>query len=209
MKQFEYYEFIAILIPGVILLYGLSLVFSEVKPFLGQAISLGEFGLFFILAFASGHLLQAFGNALESAYWKIHGGMPTDWVRSDKHRLLANSQKEQLEKKMGINFNLPDFVLSKIAQSDWKPMVGQIYAAIEKGCLNKRTDIFNCTYGLFRGLAVSFLFLTISVLIKGITFWPSGVLCLIFLAISVYRMHRFGRNYARELFIQFLQLKNE
>ena len=208
MNKFEYYEFVAILIPGVILLYGLSLIFNEIKPFLGQDISIGEFGLFFILAFAFGHLLQAFGNALESVYWKIQAGMPTDWVRSEKHGLLGNLQKEQLEKKARDYFGMPGFSFSKTNSGDWASLVRRIYSAVEKGGQNRRADIFNCTYGLFRGLSVSFLLLAVSILFKALFCWPWSILCLVLFAISIYRMHRFGRNYARELFIQFLQLKD-
>ncbi len=109
VRQFEYYEFIAILIPGVIFLYGLSLIFDKVKPILCYDISLGEFGLFFILSFAVGHLLQALGNALEYVYWRIQAGMPSDWVRSKKHELLGKSQLGQLEEKTKDFFRLSDF----------------------------------------------------------------------------------------------------
>ena len=198
----------AILIPGVIFLYGLSLIFNEIKPFLGQDISLGEFGLFFILSFAVGHLLQALGNALEYVYWRIQAGMPSDWVRSEKHELLGKSQLGQFEERIKDFFRMSNFSFSTTSSSEWASFVRRIYAAVETDGRNKRVDIFNCTYGLFRGLSVSLLLLAISNLFRDIHRWPWSILCVVLFAISLYRMHRFGRNYARELFIQFLQLQD-
>jgi len=207
MKQFEYYEFIAVLIPGVILLYGLSLVFKEVTLVFGQNISLGGFGLFFIISFAVGHLLQAFGNIFESVYWRFNSGMPTDWIRSGKGSLFDEATREELGKRIQQHFKLKDFNFDEVSCGEWNSIVRQIYIQVEKQEQNRRVDIFNSYYGLFRGMSVSFFILSICILIKSVHLWPWVIFCLALLAVSMFRMHRFSRYYAKELFLQFIQLK--
>jgi hypothetical protein len=64
-SKFNAYEFIGILAPGGTILFGLALIFPELKAvFFEQGFSLGDLGLFVILAFVAGHLIQAVGNAL-------------------------------------------------------------------------------------------------------------------------------------------------
>jgi len=208
MKQFEYYEFIAVLIPGVILLYGLSLVFREATFFLGQDISLGKFGLFFIISFAAGHLLQAFGNIFESVYWRFNSGMPTDWVRSGKGNLVEETMRKQLRNRIQEHFKLKDFTFDEVSCAEWNSIVRQIYIEVEKQGQNRRVDIFNSYYGLFRGMSVSFLVLSICILLKSVHLWPWAIFCLALLVISMFRMHRFSGYYAKELFLHFIQLES-
>lgn len=208
MKQFEYYEFIAVLIPGVILLYGLSLAFREATLFLGQDISLGKFGLFFIISFAAGHLLQAFGNIFESVYWRFNSGMPTDWVRSGKGNFVEETMRKQLRNRIQEHFKLKDFTFDEVSCAEWNSIVRQIYIEVEKQGQNRRVDIFNSYYGLFRGMSVSFLVLSICILLKSVYLWPWAIFCLMLLVISMFRMHRFSGYYAKELFLQFIQLES-
>ena len=45
-----------------------------------------------VLAYVVGHLIQALGNLIEQLFWALQGGMPTDWLRTNRHQLLAPTQ---------------------------------------------------------------------------------------------------------------------
>ena len=76
-KQFDFYEFAGIVMPGAILLVGLTQVSPKIAAIIpSKDMSLGSLGLFLILAYATGHLLQAAGNLVESVWW-FFPGMPS------------------------------------------------------------------------------------------------------------------------------------
>ena len=81
MRNFSFYEFVGVLVPGVLFLFGLGYFApdqSALKPlFLPE--NLGSTVVHVILAYAIGHLVQALGNLLENGYWYVQSGMPTDW----------------------------------------------------------------------------------------------------------------------------------
>jgi len=77
--KFDAYEIIGVITPGSILLFGLALVFPDLKAlFFAEGFSLGDLGLFLVLSFVAGHLIQAVGNLIESIVWWPLGGMPTE-----------------------------------------------------------------------------------------------------------------------------------
>ncbi|MBL8809844.1 MAG: hypothetical protein JNM43_06665, partial [Planctomycetaceae bacterium] len=88
----------------------------------------------------------------------------------------------------------------------WYGITRQIYAAVSAAGRAGRVDTFNGNYGLNRGLAASLLTIAILVLFTGRSNWPYSVGLLLGAIAALYRMHRFARHYARELFVQFLQL---
>src|SRR5262249_34772860 len=69
MKTFDFYEFAALLTPGAVLLYAVSRICPEAAPFIeAKGFTLGDLGLFIMLAYVAGHLVQAFGNLIERAF---------------------------------------------------------------------------------------------------------------------------------------------
>ena len=89
-SQFNAYEYIGVIAPGAVLSLGVILLWPETKEiFFSSNISVGELGLFLIIAYVAGHLLQSVGNAIEKALWKCFGGMPTDWVLNEKQTLIS------------------------------------------------------------------------------------------------------------------------
>jgi len=207
MKEFNYYEFIGVLIPGTMLLYGASLIFAEISPALFvQNLSIGGFGIFFILAFGIGHLAHAFGNGLEFLWWKICGGMPTDWIRTGKFNFLGKQTREAIELRIRDNMAMPEFTYNKVDQKEWYSISRRVYAVVDAVGQAKRADIFNGNYSLFRGIAIVLFILVILILSKNPKDWYWALGCLIGSAVAIYRMNRFGKNYARELFVRFLQI---
>lgn len=209
MKTFDFYEFAGVLAPGALTLYGLTLVYPGWQPLIeGKQFTVGDLGLFVVLAYVVGHLIQALGNLIEQLFWALQGGMPTDWLRTNRHQLLAPTQVALLLKvvptKLGIE--LPSDLRCIDARA-WSSITGQMYTAVKHREGTARIDIFNANYGMFRGIASALLVVAIAQL-AGRHFQYPGVLILLItgIVLALARMRRFGRHYARELFLQFLQL---
>lgn len=207
MKNFDFYEFTGILIPGVVTLYIGTLLFPELTAFTdGKGLSVGDLGVFVILAYATGHLVGAIGNILECGYWKAWGGMPTDWVRDPKKTFLASEQsdkvKTKVQKLLGIHEGK---ALSAWTAKEWFGVTRQIHAVVEAENKAARIHTFNGNYGMFRGMASGLLVCLavapFSTNINGLGYAICGACAVL----SLCRMHRFGKHYARELFVQFLQ----
>lgn len=213
MKNFDYYEFTGILTPGVILLYVVSLKFPAVTPFMSsQQLSVGALGLFIVLAYVAGHLVQSLGNLIEWVFWKPFGGMPSNWVIAGRTPgYLSPQQVEVLPAKVEqiLGWKLGK-ALSKMTEKEWKPVVGSIYASVQSAGRSGRVDVFNGNYGMLRGVGSALLVAAaLSVVGKGDAQWFAAGTVLVLAALALVRMFQFGRHYARELFIQFLILKPE
>lgn len=210
MRQFDFYEFVGVIVPGAVFLTGVALAWPDGSPLerIGD-LSIGGLGLGVILAYAAGHLVQAVGNMVEKAWWWAWGGMPSDWPRSGSHTLIAPHQVSQLEERVRTLLHQPDFKLSPTGRHDWYSIVRQVYAAVAGDSRSSRVDVFNGNYGLCRGLAASFLTLIPSV---ALIHWPGwGMVAGLAIAagIALYRMHRFGVHYGREVFVQFLAIRED
>ncbi|MCW5829568.1 MAG: hypothetical protein KIT79_09660 [Deltaproteobacteria bacterium] len=209
MKQFDFYEFAGILAPGAITIFGASLIYPSISLIAkASGASFGDLGVFIILSYAAGHLVQFIGNRLETLHWKIFKGMPTDWVISGRGNLISPDQQRLLETRLQklLGRNEP-VELSKIAAAEWTPITRQIHAAIGAANRLERIERFNGNYGLCRGIAASLLVVAALLLWeKGPGSWRPVLFFGVLVAIALARMHRFGCYYARELFVQFLNL---
>jgi hypothetical protein len=206
-KQFDFYEFAGIVMPGAILLVGLAQVIPQIAALIPvKEMSLGSLGVFLILAYAAGHLVQTVGNFIEFVWW-FFPGMPSDWVRADRGQLLSSSQRTVLQDQLPAKLGLPSpFSFASVDTKAWFAITRQIYAAVAGAGRAARIDTFNGNYGLNRGLGASLLVVAIVVLIDSYLNWPYALGLSVAALAALYRMHRFGRHYARELFVQFLQL---
>ena len=75
MRQFSFYEFTGILLPGVTVLAGLMILFPDWElPSFVREVSIGGLGALVIAAYLIGHLVQAVGNFIEWLWWKPWGG---------------------------------------------------------------------------------------------------------------------------------------
>jgi hypothetical protein len=206
VNKMTFYEQVGIVIPGSVFLVGLLFYFPALNALMAKdGVTLGQFGIFLLLSYAAGHLLAAIGNAMETAFWKIAGGMPTDWVTNvSGTSLLAPSQIEALAEKARTRVGSK---IDKIPGTDrkvWFPISRQIYADVAKNGKSDRIDTFNGNYGLNRGLASA----TLGLAIVSFTQAQHGVGAA-FLAVMLvygYRAFRFARYYAREVYVQFLVL---
>jgi hypothetical protein len=155
-----------------------------------------------LLAYAAGHLVAAFGNAIENALWWFHGGMPSDWVTKSNPNILSAQQIEHLKRQIQIRFGIE--LARDVDRKSWASVTRQIYADVMKHGNPQRIDTFNGNYGLNRGLCASTFALSIVALIEKNWWYAIGLLGVS--AIYLYRARRFGIHYARELYVQFLLL---
>lgn len=210
MDKFSYYDILGVIAPGTVFLAGLLLLFGDLKSArLLEGVSVGGLGIFALLAYAGGQMVQAVGNALENAYWWFWDGMPSDWVRTGRHEHLplSDPQVEQLTEVCTSKLRLSiDSSLQDLSSDEWDGITSQIYAAVEAEDRDQRISAFNSNYGFHRGLTVAVLLLAVTAFING---WVwIGLAAVGAASITLYRMHRFARHYARELFVQALQLSD-
>jgi hypothetical protein len=199
------YEQLGIIIPGSILMLGLVLYYPELKLLTTKdAFSVGELGLFVLIAYAAGHLVAAIGNAIEGPFWRILGGMPSDWITRDPPRLLSVQQVENVRTRLKTRLNIEIVKIEGSDRKAWWPNARQIYADVAKNGKSERIDTFNGNYGLNRGLAASCLVLMVVALAHADWLIAAGLLA--GAAVYIYRAYRFGVHYARELYLQFLVL---
>jgi hypothetical protein len=193
-KEFSYYEFVGLLVPSVIFLYSSHLIYQFVHH--EKIIDFSKIGdtlVFIVVCYGLGHILQALGNFFELGLWKIYKGMPTKWLTS-KNRFgknlfdptLNTSIKDKITQKFGDGLN------------DYGRLTYNFLYQKQK---TSRIDIFNGNYSLLRGMTVSFILL----LILSLILLPFKY-CLVpstLLVISVFRMIRFSKYYATELYRTF------
>lgn len=211
MKAFDFYEFTGVLVPGVITLYGVSRLFPDSTHLFAQgSLSVGDLGVFAVLAYAGGHLVQAFGNLLETGFWKLSGGMPSGWVRNPKRTFLSAEQTAALQDRVAALFpGKSSTPLGERNAKEWFAITRQIYAAVLAAGRAQRIDTFNGNYGMFRGISAGLLVCLFLLPFSASRNWLVAGVCATLAALALARMRRFGVHYARELFIQFLQLNKD
>jgi hypothetical protein len=200
-----FYEQVGIIIPGSLLVIGLVLFYPELKPITTKdSMSVGDLGLFVLVAYAAGHLIAAIANLLESVFWRILGGMPSDWVVRDPPGLLSPDQVEYLRTKVKARLNITIDKMAGYDRKKWWPVSRQVSADVGKNGKADRIDTFNGNYGLNRGLTSACVVLVIVALAH--SSWLVAVGLGVAAIVYCYRAYRFGVHYARELYLQFLML---
>lgn len=197
-RDVDFYEFVSLIVPGSAFLVLIGYLFSETGnvTFLAPQ-DFGNLGIHLIFAYIVGHLLQAIGNGLERLYWRAWKGMPSDWPfsRPQKANADARTAVETLCKQKAIDLQ------------QWQFLVAQARSTVYSSNRAGRLHIFNGNYGMFRGLVAAELIVGILVLWTPYGNLPLFYLCLTIITIlTLYRMHRFGQNYAKELFVNIAEL---
>ncbi len=210
MKAFDFYEFAGILVPGAMTLTAIVLVFGFMRTTIfAPDLTVGDLGLFVVLAYAAGHLTQAIGNGVERLWWRAWQGMPSDWIRTRAHHLLGDTQLQSLPGKLASELNIHTTLdAQNLSARDWYSITRQVYAEVSAQSRNNRVDSFNGNYGLNRGIASALLIgLVLLLIVHGLAYWQIILALIVGIVVALYRVHRFGVLYARELFVQFLQLR--
>jgi hypothetical protein len=206
VNKMTFYEQVGIVIPGSVFVFGLLFFFPALQTVLTKdGVSLGDLGIFVLLSYAAGHLIAAIGNMGEIWFWRFFGGMPTDWITRTDTTLLSSAQVELVEKKLQTRLRINEKP-RELDPKVWWPISRQIYADIAKNGKPERIDTFNGRYGLNRGLASATFALACVSLAQGK--WSITLALIVLTAIYDYRAYRFGVYYGRELYLQFLVLKD-
>ncbi|MBU2535778.1 MAG: hypothetical protein KKD83_06400 [Chloroflexi bacterium] len=200
MRSVDFYEFVGVIVPGAILLVatGYLVDVGAAKEFLLPT-GVGNAVAYLVLAYVTGHLLQALGNWFENIYWKVWRGMPTDWPITRPEYVESEDWKKIIESYFGELYKTGE-------TKEWHHIIGQVRSTIYAANRATRLHIFNGNYGMFRGLVTTELLLMVFA-------WQShynlvfvyGILG-VTLILSVARMHRFAIRYARELFANIAEL---
>lgn len=223
MRRFDFFEFVGVIVPGGLFLFGLILIFPELREFFVVNASLLELGYFIILAYIAGHLIQAPGNLIYAVWWKINKGQPTDWLRMQEPRWFSKKLREKIVEAVGVEN--PD---RDIPIKEWVHYVGMMRVPVTNDEIKyQRAYFFLGNLNMFRGVVASAIVLLIVALIKWLgcgvglsfrlfdkPFCLGGelifvVVALLTIVFSISRMHRFGRYYAKEIFVQYLNWKKE
>ncbi len=206
MRQFDFYEFAGPIVPGTTVLLALAVFYPAIPNAVsGSPLGLGEVAAGTVVAYGLGHVVQALGNLLEAGWWKSWGGMPSDWVGRGTAKFLHPTQLAALPVKIAEQLRIGGIKLD--GDSRWHGITRQVYAAVSAAGRSGRTDTFNGNYGLCRGLAASFALIAVLIAMQhGAQAWRAVALAAIAFVLLGWRAHRFGVHYARELFVQFLQL---
>jgi len=204
-KSFDPYEIIGIITPGTVMTL---LVATEVPIFrsmLGsKGLSVGDFGLFILVAFVFGHLVQAVGNMTERAVWPL-SGLPTNLVRLTDQKLLSAAQCRELRMKVAA-MEGEDAELNSFDKESWRSVTTRAFARVRNAGRSGRIDISNRTYGLCRGL-VAALALTLGWCVYAHRDHTGLLVALaLMIAAAIWRMRRAGHHYARALFLEFIDL---
>ncbi len=200
MRAFDFYEFVGIILPGSMLLIATGILFDIGSiDFLLIPKSGGALGVHLLTAYVLGHLIQALGNGCESLYWKAWKGMPTDWPMTRPDKKTFPLAKDAVANFCGSS---PD----SLTVDKWPRLVAQARSTVYTSGRAPRMQFFNGTYGMFRGLIAAGIIIALfawkSPLSPGIVY-PTVV---VIIGISIYRMHRSGIHYARELFANIAEL---
>lgn len=211
MRQFDLHEFLGYIAPGMLLLVGISIVWPEGREALKLTdLSIGGLGVGVVVAYAVGQLLQAVGNGIESLWWRLWGGAPTDWLRTKKHELIDPDQAARVEEKVSVMLGKQGFALQpSISRGAWYSITREVYAAVSAAGLSRRIDIFNGNYGLCRGIAAGLAVVAIWSVAVDWAAWQLHLATIGLFVLAVYRMHLFGVRYGREVFVQFLRGPNK
>lgn len=204
-ERYNSYDYIGVIAPGTVVVFVLTVHYPALRTLLvNDGITVGGLGLFVLLAFITGHLLQAVGNIYEALLWKPFGGIPSNWIVSDKQSLVSKDQKEKIRSFLMNRYG--DFDWQTVSSKDWYSISRELYKIIEAKGDIQRIEVFNRNYGLMRGVASAFAvasFLIAFILDSPVEYILYSVLGL---ALATARMYRFGVHYAREVYVSFLAL---
>lgn len=210
MHKLSFYEQVGVVTPGAVFLFALMVDVPELRDILAKdGFSVGGLGIFVILSYAAGHLLAALGNVIEKAYWAVGGGIPSGWILGPKPGLLSAAQIAKVQARVQSRLGLALPPLTGLKRSEWFPVFRQIYSDVEKHGKPDRADAFNGIYGLSRGLCSAATAVAVMTAIRAPQQWLVVLALLLVSGVYLYRMHRFGVHYAREIYNQFLLMPDD
>lgn len=195
---FDFYEYAGIIVPGSVLAFGAMWLAPEFRSLLGpEGFTFGELGLFVVLSYALGQLVQGLGNTVEWALWLPLGGLP------NKRILDGETLTVQQRTRLMSLLRADGMIGETLTKSDAQAAIREVYARVAAAGNAARVDKFNGIYGMLRGLSTSLILLAVASAVME-TDWSLVMLAIFATIVSLRRMHRFGWHYGRELVVVYL-----
>jgi hypothetical protein len=194
MEKLNIYEYVAVIVPGVVFLFGLGVMLPESYVFHRMMMpqDMGTAAVHLFLAFALGHMLQVIGQHLHAYYWSDFGGFPTDWPFSRQHKELSPALQQVVLEASGQS-EVTDLF-------EWRRAVATVRSLVTTEGFASRLETFHANYGMFRSTVVAGVLLLLVMPWCKLDFWLVCPLIVAGVLVSLLGMHRFGVHYARELF---------
>lgn len=205
-KAFDAYEVIGVITPGTVVTLLLALEWPAFRALIGNdGLSIGDLGLFVLVAFVVGHLIQAVGNLVEFAVWPI-GGLPTNWVQSAKQTLVSADQREALIQRVAA-MEGRTIDIAHCTRAAWRAITSRAYGRVRAAGHSYMIDSANRTYGMCRGLTAAIAICLAWHVLFGTPARGPVIALIAALVAAVWRMRRAGTHYARSLIQAFIDLK--
>ena len=205
---FDPYEFIAVAIPGALPTLTISLLVPGVAAVvMANGVDLGAFGIFLIVSFVVGHVVQLVGNMIEQIEGFATFGA-TDLAVRDKRRPM---HPEQWNRFLASITEAGITGATGVTNKTWPGIRREVYARLSGEDRTQRIDMFNRTYGLCRGMvAGATISAGMTLFLGGEGGWQLSAMIFVFLVLPLYvRMRRFSRYYFNEIVSQFLSLTSD
>jgi hypothetical protein len=193
VRQFDYFEFAGLIVPGAIFLIALALLFPrELGGFLDSSSDgwLKDIGLLLAVGYVIGHLLQAFGTIYEDLFWEPWERKPSYWVWEEerfgtwkkgrrlcfpieRHEILNPAQKKMLLgrlRRIGA-LNRTQTIKDLTSGRDWWLATRQVRAVLEREHLTNRIDMLGAVHALSRSLAAAALILFLATSVAILRYW--------------------------------------
>lgn len=204
-KGFDPYEIIGIITPGTLVTLLLASEAPVFRSLLSKdGLSIGDFGLFVLIAFVFGHLIQALGNLLEYVAWP-KSGLPTNRVRDLSQKLLTSTQLASLQTKISV-MEGSEVDIASTNRDTWRAITTRAYARVRSSGRSQRIDVANRTYGLCRGLFAATTICLLWYFYAHRDQHDVMMVLAVMIVAAIWRMRRAGVHYARALFLEFIDL---
>ena len=149
--KYSYYDFLANIIPGLLVLAVLIWLFNVLKiSFEFETADILGVGIGLAVAYSFGHVIQAISSFLQPIYYYLWGGMPSDNLLSGKSNMLGEYRSQivrQLKDGLGIES-------SESATSEYKEVFSRAMAVVNSEKIG-RVEAFNASYAFHRALLTS------------------------------------------------------
>jgi len=207
------YDFIAVMIPGILFLWAISLISGSNVIAISIVITgeIGETLVLIALAYTTGLILQGISQGItEKILIKLWGEFPSSrWLLSEDGYFSDDYKtkiKQIVEKNFGIKCNNK---LPKKAQLQKNQEIFYLcYNSVDKENLSERPLIFNAHYGLFRCLLTTFIILFVLALVflffrntqEHSILYSIIIFSFVGAIISYYRAKKRGEDFVRSIY---------
>ncbi len=206
MKQtaFDTYEYVGIITPGVVLLTVLLFLFPDAKVQLAgrEGIQLGALGIFLILSFVLGHIVQSLGNIVSWLDKALSDGNASDRLLDPACAIVNAKQRAALKLSLLDRLGV---VFENQTPGEWRTTRTEMYGIVAAAEKSTRIDAFNRSYSLNKGLSCVFFISAVLIIVVAEQPGIWGVILAGTSVLSFNRMRWFSECYTRELVLEFIR----